>query len=306
MSVRRSGRVASCLILLVAGVWSLASHAVVVSIDQFLVARNGVPFFTDNFSDGVPPPSAPNFAGGGPASYNVSGTIPGGAEAGGVLQLDSANGALTANAAGVLRRNMRVRLLTNIDPNNLAAGLKIDDTLSLTGIFSLTIPTGEFNPLYAIRFNDAAGAGASQILQLEVNHRTQSNETQIRWILQDFVAGTINVLGTAPFAPPVGADQVLLNITRPDTATANFFGSYSYLSAGVVVGGDSFATPGQMFQHVNFVRAEFNAADGFAPRQVAEPGTFSLAFGVLLLLASGRARGLRRRHRDPEYHADKS
>jgi hypothetical protein len=41
-----------------------------VFIDDFSVTKNGALIFRDSFSDGVPPPSAPNFANGTPASYS--------------------------------------------------------------------------------------------------------------------------------------------------------------------------------------------------------------------------------------------
>ena len=45
--------------------WSMTSHAFVVSVDEFSIVRNDVGFFTESFTDGNPPPSAPNFLAGG-------------------------------------------------------------------------------------------------------------------------------------------------------------------------------------------------------------------------------------------------
>lgn len=77
---------------------STGSHAIQVNIDQFSVVRNGATVFNDTFPDGAPPPSAPSFVSGAPASYSVFGTVPAGAESGGLLQLDSANGGATGYA----------------------------------------------------------------------------------------------------------------------------------------------------------------------------------------------------------------
>ena len=128
-------RIPFLFIAVIAACWSIASHAFVVSIDDFSITRNGVGFFTDSFSDGVPPPSAPNFASGTPATYNVLGTIPSTAESGGKLLLNTATGAVSANALDQARIDVRVRLNTDISAD-LALGLKSDDTLSLTGILA--------------------------------------------------------------------------------------------------------------------------------------------------------------------------
>lgn len=270
--------------LLAAALGSPRAHALVVSIDQFSVIRNGVSFFNDTFADGIAPPSGPN----GSATYNVSGTIPVTAESGGLLRLDSANGEFNTNAEGDPRLSVRVRLLSNIDPTNLTAGLKSDDTLSLSGIFTLATPTGPDASQYAIRFNDASGAGAHQVVQLQVHLNSTTGTPEIRYILQDFDAGTITTLGTAPFAPPTGADRVLLTISRPSSVIDDFFGAYSYLSAGTVVGGGSFATPGQMFQGEDFVRAEF-----IVSQAVPEPTTLALLLVGLGGITATRIRRLR-------------
>ena len=262
--------------------WSAASHAFAVEVDEFSVVRNGSAFFSDSFDDGVVPPSGPR----GSATYNVFGSIPGAAESGGHLLLDTANGGVFANALGTPRREVRVRLLTNIDPAS-PAGLKSDDTIALTGIFKLTTPSGVWNPLYSVRFNDNSGSGPHQILQLLVGVNSLTQLTDIRYILQDFDAHTITVLGQTAFAPTPGADEILLSISRPDSSSDDFYASYSYLQDSVVVGGGSFNTPGQMFQGEDFVRAEFNVADGYAP----EPGSVSLMGLAAFLLFVQRRRG---------------
>src|SRR6476661_3937949 len=96
-----SVRMLSCSTLLAAAAascWPFTSQAATVSIDDFQISRNGGLFFRDTFSDGLPPPSAPDFASGTLATYNVFGTIPGTAESGGFLTLNTANGDVSANA----------------------------------------------------------------------------------------------------------------------------------------------------------------------------------------------------------------
>ena len=276
-------RVPFCFIAAIVACWSITSHAFVVSIDEFSIVRNGAAFFTDSFADGIEPPSGPN----GATTYNVLGTIPSGAESGGKLVLDTANGVVSFNALDQARIEVRTLLLTNIDPSNLTAGLKSDDTLSLTGIFSATTPSGVSNPQYSIRFVDSpgGGVGSNQILQLQVTYRTATNQALVRYILQDFVANTIDVLGSAVFNPGT-ADQILLNISRPDALSDDFFGSFAYITGGVV-GAFTPLGVGQMFDGENFVRAAFNIADGFV---VPEPGTAWLLGLAAFALLAGRRR----------------
>src|SRR4051794_3871684 len=46
-----------------------AEASYIAAIDEFTVTRAGAAFFNDTFSDGVAPPSAPNFANGTAAGY---------------------------------------------------------------------------------------------------------------------------------------------------------------------------------------------------------------------------------------------
>lgn len=71
-------------LLLLAGA-ELAS-AGPVFIDDFSVLKNGASFFRDQFDNGVPPPNAPNFSNGTPASYFVFGVLD---ESSGRVRLDT-------------------------------------------------------------------------------------------------------------------------------------------------------------------------------------------------------------------------
>jgi hypothetical protein len=260
--------------------WSATSHALVVSIDQFSVTRNGAAFFTDDFTDGAPPPS-----GVGTLSYFVRGTIPAGAESGGRLLLDTANGLPSPNAAGAPRVEVDVTLLTNTSSSDLTVGLKSDDTLRVTGIFDLVTPAGPLFSAYGVRFHDNTGAPGDtvdQLLQLFVRYNDLTGQAEIAYILQDFQpGGGITFFGAVPLSSfvPDGADQIVLYIERPDANNDDFFGHFEFLDGGVLVGGHStFNTPGQMFQGEEFVRAQFFVAEGVA---VPEPATLAL-LGIAL------------------------
>jgi hypothetical protein len=272
------------------GVVSSSALAAVFQLDSFAVTKNGNVVFLDTFSDGAPPPSAPNFSDGSPASYNVFGSP--GPEASGLLTLNTANGGLTANAEGAQRRTIRVALDTNTrtEAEFLGRGLKIDDTLKLGGLFNLGVPAGPQLNGYGIRFTDRPMQNnglVGQVADFVVFVDPVTGQARLRWVFQDFESDSVTTVAEIPLAAPLEADQILLEITRPDLANNLFFASYRFLDNGVDTGGGSFATGIEMFDGENFVRAEF-----IAFQSVPEPGVVSLLVAGLLLGA-----GLMRRRR---------
>jgi hypothetical protein len=286
--VKHSSKITPWLIAVAAGACSVSANAAVVYLDQFVVTKNGNDFFTDDFSDGSPPPSAPSLANGQATSYSVFGTFKPDTEAEGLLRLDSADGGLTENAPEQDRLTLRATLSSSTDSSNLDTGLKSDDTLNLKGVFSLSSPTGPLINGYGIRFTDRNVDGVSQMAELHVRFNPATGKVEIRYILQDFDAKTITQVGLADLIAPTDADQIELALARPDINNDDFYASYSYLNDGSVVGGDTFATPIRLFQGEQYVRAEFHA---FESLSVPEPGTLALlSLGVFGLAAVRRPR----------------
>jgi hypothetical protein len=133
-----------CPIALIATLSSAPAHGIIVVCDELSITRDGAAFFDDSFNDGMPPPSAPNFASGAGASYNVTGTIPSDAESGGSLLLDTVNGALTTNADGTQRQSLILTLLTSTTGG--ATQIGAENTFVEMGVFNLTAPPGPLIP----------------------------------------------------------------------------------------------------------------------------------------------------------------
>jgi hypothetical protein len=272
------------------GAVSSSALAAVFQMDSFAVTKNGAVVFLDTFSDGAPPPSAPNFFDGSAASYNVFGSP--GPEGGGLLTLNTANGGLTSNALGAPRRTIRAALDTNTrtEAEFLGRGLKINDTLKLSGLFNLGVPAGPQLNGYGIRFSDRPMQNnglVGQVAEFDVLFDPVTGQARLRWLLQDFENSSVTTVGDIALAPPLDADQILLEITRPDLDSNLFFASYRFFDGGVDTGGGSFATGIVMFDGENFVRAEF-----IAFQSVPEPGVIWLLVPGLLVGA-----GLARRRR---------
>ncbi len=227
-------RIAPAAVAVATCIWSVGANAAVVYLDQFQIKKNGGTFFTDGFADGNAPPSAPNFPNGQPASYGVFGTFVAGSEAGGLLRLNSADGGLTQNANGQDRLTLRAALNTNTDSSDL--GHWAQDRRH-------TRSDGALQSQFADRTVDQRLRNSflrSNCCRSEsggrVGCQVQSGNGQGRGAIH--TAGlrhqSIIERGLADFAPPNGADQILLQLTRPDTSNTNFFASYSYLQGGNV------------------------------------------------------------------------
>jgi PEP-CTERM motif len=262
---------------------SWQAQAGVFELDSFSVERNRIQIFNDTFSDGAPPPSAPNFNDDSAASYSVFGSP--GPESGGLLKLNTANGGLTTNASGDARRTIRAALNTNTSnaDADLGRGLKDDDRLRLRGFFNVGVPVGPVLNGYGIRFSDRGPAGIFQAADLQVVFNPATGKAEIRWVLQDFANGQVTTVGSTDLLIPDGADQIALQIERPSLDSKDFFATWFFLDGGLVKGTGTFASGIGLFDGERFVRAEFLAFEGVPA--VPLPGT-------LWLLGAGLLAGL--------------
>lgn len=261
-----------------------SAQASPVFIDDFSVTKNGALIFDDPFSDGVPPPSAPNFTNGAPASYFVSGTLN---ESGGKVRLDTVGAAIVPGVG--INQNFfleRAILLTNIDPLNLTLGLKNNDTFSVRGLFDLTVPSRR-REAYGIRFNDGTNTNpADDLLQVGVR-RGGDGIDRVQFFRLDTVANSATFFGSFLLDP--AHDQILLDLTRLSALSDAITASFAYVDGGIVGPFTTFGTTADIFRGENFTRAEFLF---FTP--VPEAASLIL-FGVgLVALAAGSWKRSRR------------
>jgi hypothetical protein len=231
-----------------------ASPSYTFKIDSFKVIKNGAVFFQDSFSDGTPPPNAPNFASGNAATYFVFGNV--GPEKGGRLTIDSSSATIADSIpppGSFLTQ--RVWLQTNTDSNNLENGLKIDDTFSVSAIFDLSIPDDSVEG-YGIALSDSV-TGSVGNDDLRVYVRRSGEVNRITFALVDRTNLTFTVLASTPLNS--NHSQIELTLSRPTTANNRIIASYAYRDNGVTGPASDLISTGEIFRGERFTRALFFA-----------------------------------------------
>jgi PEP-CTERM motif-containing protein len=258
---------------------SLATPAYVVSIDNFFVSRTNpttgalVFSFNDPFSDGVPPPSAPNFSTGAAASYFVTGSPPLGSESGGKLTLNGSNGVPTfIEGFGLFEGAL---LQTSTDPAS-TAGLRLGSAIDVTGIFDLTAPSIA-REQYGIRLSDvtAASEGDDEVRMRVI--LTPGGSVAVQFVDINFLSQSTTTLGSHLLTPSeLNNPQIQLELTVDPSG--NVSGRYGFGG-----GFTAFGNTATIFNGETFTRAGFWAAT-----PVPLPGTLWLLGIGLAALAHWR------------------
>ena len=281
MNTFRNSALGVCLSFAVAA----SAGAYQFRIAEFEIERGGATFFRDTFSDGAPPPSAPNFPAGNPASYFVGGTL-GPENLGGndKLILDQSgavfNMGLLGNTPNVFQR---ATLNTNIDSANTTNGLKRNFAFTVIGAFDLIAPA--LGESYGVRLNDQVGSGlGNDIVDLRVRNVSGTPVIQFRNTDQ---IGNTQVAFELPL--DLAHEQILLALDHPNPNTDTIFGRYLYIDGGVDGPLNSFGPTFDIFDGELFTRASFGA--NALVSAIPEPGTLALlGFGLIGLLAQSRRR----------------
>lgn len=274
-------------------------------IDRFAIVRDGLSatdplargtFFADNFDDGQPPPSAPPYPNGSSAVYGVLGTFAAGAESGGVLTLNTLQGATVFNAAGAPRTGLRATLRTSIDPDPAFAnfGLRQRFYFDGGGLFRLDGLPAAPGDTVAIEVNDEKiGLPAEERLQIALRRGsvTDPSDTESLWLIylkQTFTpGGGINIISETEFPDaPAGANAFSLGLIH-EADSLGFSAFYRFLD-GTTPLSDRVLLPGTgtMFDGEDHVRMAFFASE--IP-QIPEPQSWALLMlGIAMGLSLAR------------------
>ena len=228
-----------------------AHAAYMFYVDNFSVDKNGAPLFNDSFSDGLPPPNAPNFLTNGvSASYSVYGTV--GPETGGKLVLDSTGAVPSTGPVPNLVQNIILNTNTSDLPADASLGLKSNMTFSVSGLFDFVQP-GPVGEGYGIRLTDytPSHTGNDIIDLLLTRGGNSALNFQLRQV--DLTLGTITILEEIA-ADPLH-QQFLLSLSKTDAGSSAIHAAFAYVDSGMTGNATSFSSTPTIFNGESYTSA---------------------------------------------------
>lgn len=202
------------------------------SLTEFGIDRNGIVFFEDTFSDGLPPPNRAGATGISTANYAVAGTVgPENSGGNGKLVLDQSGAVFGTGLFGDSPNvSQRVRLATNTNSANTTDGLKRNMVFNAFAGFDLIAPAA--GQSYGIRLGDNSGGSAgnsSDIVDLRV--RNVSGTPRIQFRRTDLASNTQVAF---EHSLELGHDQIFLVLEHPMANTDTIFARYLYVDGGII------------------------------------------------------------------------
>ena len=256
-------------------------------IDDLNIIKNGAAFFHDTFGDGVPPPSAPNFANGNSTFYFVSSGSTFFESAGRAVMLGpTAFAPIESLAGGFNIVGHSAILSSNVDPNNLVLGLKSNDDFTVEARFDLVMPDDP-REAYGIRLTDrigdpVPGAHDNDVLGLLVRRSEDDQKVEVVLQRSDFLAGTVTIYERYELNVDPSVDQIVLRLTHDDANPGVIHASFDLYDNGNLVFTHNFATAETIFHGENWTRAEIHAS---AP--VENVSVYTSDYGVLTVDQDG-------------------
>lgn len=255
----------------------------VLSAEQLNVYRDGSTtdwllgnnrLLGDGFDNGNPLVGPAFTTTGTAANYQLRGASSAAAavETGGRLLLDPNLGTVAPNAQGQTGTSVRLRLLTNVtDPTG---GLNLGRSFAATLRLSLSAAPDP-GQAFGLRLTDGEIAGSNNDV-IELSWSGNASGGNVVFRKQDFDAGAITNLGSAPVVAPVGAAMLVLSLVHVAPGDNQISGSYSFADAsGALIGSfQGFGNTAIAFQGESHTRVELRATGLSAP--VPEPTSWAL------------------------------
>jgi hypothetical protein len=283
--IRNSVFVACLAALLVAA--SQSAHALTVFVERLTYTANGSIAFQDEFND---PASVPNFSNGNPGAYSSFGSP--GPEANGKLRMSTDNGLPASGATGTPTIATRLRLNSNVNPNN-QTGIRPAIGFGASVLFDLPGAGFGAGEGFSLRLGEITPGGTLvRSMQLRVG-RIGDAAPRIAFRLEDFLADTITTISSTALVIPGGADQLLLSLDR--TASGNpVTAAFQFFDDGVEDGAQfSFGGSITPFLYEDRMRIEMLVSATVVP----VPGSLALLLSGVAV--AGIAAGKRGRKRQP-------
>jgi VCBS repeat-containing protein len=228
------------------------SSSYLVRLDELTVTKNNAAFFNDAFNDGIAP--APNLpSGGNPMSAAGFSYLPSGGftESADRLVIDGQlAGARQGTDVDQLVAGHLLSLGSNIDPNDLTRGLKIDDDFTVTARYDLALPALD-GQSYGVSLTDNVSGSlpydqhGDDVITVEVAR--VGGELRIQLLDRDVAADRTTVLQSMLLTPLAGEDQIVLRLTH-DAANAGVVeASFDVLAGGAFSRSVSFTETAHIF-----------------------------------------------------------